>query len=81
MRLPAPRICLTALALTIVTASRAEPTDAQREACTPDVLRLCSSEIPNVPGITACLRREKLRLSPSCRAVFSAPGQPRSAGL
>jgi hypothetical protein len=81
MRLPAPRICLAALALAIATASRAEPTAAQREACTPDVLRLCSSQIPNVAGITACLRREKLRLSPGCRAVFSAAGQPRSAGL
>jgi hypothetical protein len=45
-------------------------TDQQRVACTPDVLRLCSSEIPNVDSIVACLRREKSQLSPGCRQAF-----------
>ena len=45
-------------------------TDQQRVACTPDVLRLCSSEIPNVDRIVACLRREKSQLSAGCRQVF-----------
>ncbi|AWN43936.1 hypothetical protein [Methylobacterium durans] len=69
------------LALMATTASHAEPSTAQREACTPDVWRLCSGEIPNVTRITACLRREKARLSPDCRAVFNTSGRPRSAGL
>ncbi|WP_336491726.1 hypothetical protein [Methylobacterium nigriterrae] len=81
MRLPLPCLCLAALALVTPAASRAEPTAAQREACTPDVLRLCSSEIPNVAGITACLRREKLRLSPGCRAVFNSAAALHSAKL
>lgn len=46
-------------------------TSAQRAACTPDVFRLCSSEIPNVDGIIACLRREKAHLSGGCRAAVS----------
>ena len=46
----------------------------ERAACTPDVFRLCSSEIPNVDRIVACMKREKTRLSPACRAVFH-PGQ------
>jgi hypothetical protein len=45
-------------------------TDQQRVACTPDVLRLCSSEIPNVDRIVACLRREKSQLSVGCRQAF-----------
>jgi hypothetical protein len=73
-------IYLTAVALTVTSASRAEPTAAQREACTPDVLRLCSSQIPNVAGITACLRREKPRLSPgfthqSCLSLRQVSGR------
>jgi hypothetical protein len=45
-------------------------TEQQRVACTPDVFRLCSWEIPNVDRIIACLRREKSQLSASCRQVF-----------
>jgi hypothetical protein len=45
-------------------------TDQQRVACTPDVLRLCSSEIPNVDRIVACLRRQKSQLSAGCRQAF-----------
>lgn len=45
-------------------------TPEQRRACTPDVYRLCAGEIPSVPKITACLRRNKANLSEACRAVF-----------
>ena len=45
-------------------------TEEQRVACTPDVLRLCSWEIPNVDRIVACLRREKSQLSAGCRQVL-----------
>ena len=45
-------------------------TDQQRVACTPDVFRLCSSEIPDVDRIVACLRREKSQLSAGCRQVL-----------
>ena len=45
-------------------------TPEQRKACTPDVYRLCAGEIPNVRAITACLRRQRASLSPSCAAIF-----------
>jgi hypothetical protein len=45
-------------------------TPEQRRACTPDVYRLCAGEIPNARAITACLRRQKSNLSPTCAAVF-----------
>jgi hypothetical protein len=54
-------------------------TDDQRAACTPDVFRLCGSEIPNVDRIVACLKKEKPNLSKDCRAVFSA--RPVRAGV
>jgi hypothetical protein len=59
------------LALFTAGSASAEPgTQEQRRACTPDVYRLCASEIPNVRAITACLRRQKASLSDACRAVF-----------
>jgi hypothetical protein len=53
--------------------SLAVGTADQRAACTPDVFRLCSAQIPNVDAIVACLKREKAQLSSGCRAVFDAP--------
>jgi hypothetical protein len=43
----------------------------QRAACTPDVFRLCASEIPNVDHIIACMKAKKSSLSPACRSVFN----------
>lgn len=45
-------------------------TAEQQSACTPDAFRLCSSEIPNIPGITACMRKHFSSLSSTCKAVF-----------
>ncbi len=42
----------------------------QRQACTGDVFRLCSSDIPNVDRIVACLKRQRTSLSSACQAVF-----------
>ena len=53
-------------------------TPEQQMACTPDVWRLCSSQIPDVGRIVACLRANTPRLSEGCRAVF-ASGPPPEA--
>lgn len=68
---------LPALAIALcATAATAEVTSMQRAACTPDVFRLCSSDVPNVGKITACLRRERTSLSPSCRSVMDEADKP-----
>ncbi|WP_375457266.1 hypothetical protein [uncultured Methylobacterium sp.] len=54
----------------------AEATGAQRAACTPDVWRLCASQIPDVGAIKTCLRRERAQLSASCRTVMDAADKP-----
>jgi hypothetical protein len=41
-----------------------------RQQCTGDALRLCSSEIPNIPAITACMYKHKADLSAGCRALM-----------
>jgi len=62
----------------------------QQMACTPDVWRLCSDQIPDASRIVACLRANTPQLSSNCRAVFEsrasgpptdvsrAPPQPRT---
>ena len=70
------RIAVSALVLGASLVSFAAPSSAeiataeQRAACTPDAFRLCSSEIPNIPAITACMKKNFSNLSPGCRAVF-----------
>ena len=41
-----------------------------QQMCTGDAFKLCSSEIPNIPAITACMFKHKAELSPGCRAVM-----------
>ena len=41
-----------------------------QQMCTGDAFRLCSSEIPNIPKITACMIKHRADLSPGCRAVM-----------
>jgi hypothetical protein len=45
---------------------------AQNDRITPKdaAFRLCSSEIPNIPKITACMIKHRADLSPGCRAVM-----------
>ncbi|QUS42454.1 hypothetical protein RPMA_17010 [Tardiphaga alba] len=45
----------------------------QRRLCTGDAFRLCSSAIPNVEEVTACMRKQKASLSSGCKAVFDKP--------
>jgi hypothetical protein len=43
--------------------------EAQQQ-CTGDAFRLCSSEIPNIPKITACMMKHRSDLSAGCRTVM-----------
>jgi len=77
----ASRIVLIAgFGMTLLTSARAfEATAEQREACMPDAFRLCSSEIPDVGRITACMKANEANLSPRCRAVFQTARLDRVA--
>lgn len=48
----------------------AQGTDQEREACTPDVFRLCGAYIPDADRIVACLRGNPSQLSQACYAVM-----------
>jgi hypothetical protein len=60
-------------AVAALTGARAQDnrgTMEQQMACTPDVWRLCSAQVPDVDRIVACLRGNTAQLSAPCRAVF-----------
>jgi hypothetical protein len=59
----------------VATADEYRGTFAQRMACTPDVFRLCGSEIPDVNRIVACLKQNEQQLGGPCRAVFESNAQ------
>jgi hypothetical protein len=42
----------------------------EQQMCTGDAFRLCSSEIPNIPAITACMIKHRAQLSAGCRTVM-----------
>ncbi len=51
------------------TSSFAFSAEAQ-SMCTGDAFRLCSSDIPNIPAITACMMKKRASLSTGCRTVM-----------
>ena len=82
------KLSAAAVTVTLVLSSSAafgQGTLEQRIACTPDVFRLCKSEIPNVSKIVGCMDRQKENLSPACKAVFSTdilgPAKSEQAAL
>jgi hypothetical protein len=54
-------------------------TPEQEQACSGDAFRLCSSEIPDIGRVTACMVAKKSQLSPPCRAQFRSDPEPREA--
>jgi hypothetical protein len=54
-------------------------TPEQQQACQPDAFRLCSSEIPDVDRVTACMVAKKSQLSPECRKFFRGGPEPSAA--
>ena len=53
-------------------------TPEQQQACQPDAMRLCSEFVPDVERITACMIKNRIRLSPPCRAVFTGSHKQKS---
>ena len=64
---------ILALSLPLLAAgpALAQGTAQQRIACGPDAYRLCASEFPSIPAITACMRRERANVSPACRDAMN----------
>jgi len=61
-------VCL--LFLPIVAMAQEQETADERQACEPDVNRLCSQFIPDRDKIILCLNQKVRELNPSCRSVI-----------
>jgi len=61
--------CLSAVTTLLSRQSFAFSAEAQ-QMCTGDAFRLCSSEIPDIAAVTACMIKRKSELSTGCRAVL-----------
>jgi hypothetical protein len=51
-------------------------TPEQQQACSDDAFRLCSTDIPDVDRVTACMVRNKSQLTPGCRLFFRPDPEP-----
>lgn len=69
-------ICALALPVGILLGSlgvaSAQGSDAAREACTPDALRLCSEFIPDEAKVKSCMLSKRPQLSEACRLAMRA---------
>ena len=63
----------TTLLVSVASAHAQGYTPEQQQACTNDAFQFCGPEIPDVQRVTACMVRNKARLSPACRAQFRPP--------
>ncbi len=62
----------TTLSVSMWSAATEAYTPEQQAACSDDAFRLCSSEIPDVDRVTACMVRKQDQLSPGCRVYFKS---------
>lgn len=71
-------VALFALTVVFPTASQAFSSEAQ-QMCTGDAFKFCSSEIPNIPRVTACMMQHRTSLSVGCRTVMERDLAQQSA--
>ena len=67
-------VSLLAILFCPLDGASAQGSDAARQACTPDAMRLCSDVIPDVMKVTACMKAKYRQLSEPCRVAMR--GEP-----
>lgn len=70
-------IFFVALIASRMPAQAVSGTADEQAACTPDVFRLCASEIPNENQIVRCLNRKLASLSPACQEVLDGTARDK----
>ena len=63
-------VFLLALLFCRLDGASAQGSDAARQACTPDAMRLCSDFISDVSQTTRCMMAKRAQWSPACRAAM-----------
>jgi hypothetical protein len=62
-----------ALSASLLASAAQAYTPEQQQACMGDALQLCGEYVPDVERVTACMIRNRSRLSPGCRVYFRSP--------
>lgn len=70
LKTTASLLAFAATALALQTSPGLAFSPEAQQMCSDDAMRLCSSEVPDIPRITACMVRNKSQVSPGCRAVM-----------
>jgi len=65
-------ICLVLLAAPSTAFAEFKPSAKLRSACMSDVFKLCSSSLPNMDKVHACLKAKKSQASAECQAQYEA---------
>jgi hypothetical protein len=78
---PLGAIAATSLVFAVLPSAGYGYTPEEQQACSGDAFRLCSSDIPDVDRITACMIRNKSQLSPGCRVFFRAGPEPKRGAV
>jgi hypothetical protein len=65
-------VVLFALVFARIDGVSAQGSDAVRQACTNDAMRLCADVIPDVPRVTACMKAKYAQVSQPCRVAMRA---------
>jgi hypothetical protein len=75
----------SALVLVVLSLAMSSPAPCQSDlrsqqqtACEDDAYRLCPDEIPDEARVATCMARQKAKLSPHCRAMFTSSPRHRS---
>jgi hypothetical protein len=61
-------------------AASAQGSDAARDACTPDAMRLCNEFIPDEARVRACMLSKRSQLSEACRLAMRGRSAGREQG-
>jgi hypothetical protein len=64
-------LAFVSLYMTNTTLGQSALRSRQELACEDDAYRLCPDEIPDEERVASCLARQKAKLSPGCRAMFT----------
>jgi hypothetical protein len=74
-------VCWLALPVGIIVGSingaNAEVSDAVRQACTPDAMRLCSEFVPDAAKVRTCMLRKRRELSETCLTAMRSGAHER----
>jgi hypothetical protein len=75
---PALTQVILSLFMTSPALSQSDLRSQQQTACEDDAYRLCPDDIPDEARVASCMKRQKAKLSPGCRAMFTPSPRHRA---